>query len=259
MGVEGGITVRVDPERQRLLAELAEVHQELAEARIERADLENRITAFAALHDRMVAPLYAELDAVRADIAELLAERSGLADDRADAARARQRADRSSRTARAAAGNRAGSRRFEAVTACREEPSEQARGRFRALIKRCHPDLAADDTDRARRESFTRLVNDAYADGAVHQLEQLAQQWDTEGADPAVNGATAGELAASIAATRAELIDVRGDISSLGASGLGRLLLGAVDPSAAVDTVAAVITAEIDRQRATLRRLRPDP
>jgi hypothetical protein len=257
-GTDNGVAVWNDPERDRLLAELAVVNEELAAARLELADLELRLGAFATFHDRLLAPLYAELDDLNAQIAELLAERSGSEHDLRDAARARELADLSARAAEqaAAAGNANGERRPEERPP-KPQPTDEARQLFRALIKRCHPDLASDEDDRERRERFTRLVNDAYAGSDTVRLHELDQQWrdQLDGATGRGTGRSAAELSASIGTARAELGDVEAEIAALAGTTLGDLFLGREDPVGTVEAAARCIEREIGRQREILQGL----
>lgn len=255
---DNDLTIWLDPERDRLVAELSAINEELAAAEVELADLTVRVRAFAAFHDRTMAPLYAELDDVNAEIAELLAERSGSPEDLADAARARELANQSAKAAQAIAdGPGAGTRKASDVVVS-PEPSEESRKLFRSLIKQCHPDLADDDTDREHRESFTRLVNDAYASNDTDRLAQLADQWHDQ-----APGAGAGQrperpiadIATSIGVTRARLAEVRAETTTLASSSFGRLVLERPDPLAAVRSIASRVEGQINRQREVLAGL----
>jgi hypothetical protein len=144
------------------------------------------------------------------------------------------------------------------VAPARIKPSEQARELFRALIKRCHPDLAADDGDRHRREAFSRAVNEAYADGDIGQLEQLGHRWMTAGGGPGEPLGTMADLVGSIETARTELAGIRVEIGALGATILGRLLLTGDDPVASVRSLAVRVEDEIDRQQRVLARLRSE-
>ena len=140
-------------------------------------------------------------------------------------------------------------------------PGDLARGRYRALIKLCHPDLASSDADRARREEFTARVNAAYAAGSAAWLAELAREWEAGGPGTASGSGTVGppgqplELRAVIGAVSRQLSGVGAEISRLAAAGLGELLFGADDPHAVVERDAGQVRAEFRRQRDLLRRL----
>jgi hypothetical protein len=140
----------------------------------------------------------------------------------------------------------------------RPHPSDQVRGLFRTLIKLCHPDLAADDADRLRREEFTARVNAAYAANNAAWLAELAREWEA-GTPAAAAGTAPGqapELRAAIDLARRQLSEVRAEIARLTTTGLGELLFGSEDPHAAVQRIADQVRAEFRRQRDLLRRLR---
>ncbi|MFE3458684.1 hypothetical protein ACFXKD_14180 [Nocardiopsis aegyptia] len=167
----GATVLWEDPERERLMAELVALAAELADLRVELADARARLEAFTRFHDRIMAPLFAELDGVEADIAALRARHDDGPETRREAEEARRRARESAWAADAA--------RADAEGAERPRPpvGTEARRLFRDLIRRCHPDLAEDDADRARREEFTRRVNDAYARGDTALLAELGREW----------------------------------------------------------------------------------
>jgi hypothetical protein len=93
-----------------------------------------------------VGPLYAELDEVEAQIAELQAKREQLDSKAAEAAStARSKAEESRRV----------------VDAVLTLPppitrSQTLKDLYRIVAKRLHPDLARDETDRVIREHLTR-------------------------------------------------------------------------------------------------------
>lgn len=78
--------------------------EELATAEADLAVTRARLEAFTRQHDRMLAPLYAELDEVEAQIAERAARACGRPEDLEDAEAARERARESADAARAMAG-----------------------------------------------------------------------------------------------------------------------------------------------------------
>jgi hypothetical protein len=132
-------------------------------------------------------------------------------------------------------------------------PADLVRGRYRALIKLCHPDLASSDADRIRREEFTARVNAAYAAGSAAWLAELASDWEAGGPGAASGSRTAKqpgqppELRSLIGAVGRQLGEVGAEISRLTAAGLGELLFGDDDPHAVVQRVASQVGAEIRR------------
>ena len=138
----------------------------------------------------------------------------------------------------------------------RPRPSDRVRGVYRTLIKLCHPDLAADDADRLRREGFTARVNAAYAANNAAWLAELAREWQAGTPGAATARGQVPELRAAIDLARRQLSEVRAEIARLTTSGLGELLFGSEDPHAAVQRIAGQVRAELRRQRDVLRRLR---
>ena len=136
----------------------------------------------------------------------------------------------------------------------RPRPSDQVRTLFRTLIKLCHPDLAADDADRLRREEFTARVNAAYAANNGARLAALAREWQAETSDEVSPSGLMSELRAAVEAVRRQLGEVGAEITRLTRTGLGELLFGTEDPQVAAQRIAAQVRAEIRRQWGVLRR-----
>ncbi len=161
-------------ERERLLAELTE---QLATREAEYATVSVEFARFRAAYLARFAPLYAELDQVEAEIARLLANRP-------HATRSKRRAARR----RAAAAEAQARESAEAAEGAAEEPSTEIRepdpalrSLYREAAKRLHPDLAADDEDRARRTRLMAAVNQAYAEGNAAAIQRIL---DGEAARP---------------------------------------------------------------------------
>jgi hypothetical protein len=207
-----------DPETAVLEDELAALGEELAKAETALAEARGLLKAFTRAHDRVMAPLYAELDEVEARIAEICAAGSGRPDDLRDARAARARAGESARAAETAAS-------LEAVP----PPPAEARPLYRALAKRCHPDLGIDEADRERRRAFMIRVNDAYARGDIDLLGLLTREW--EAAEDAAAGRDGGpdrlsRLRTAVEAARSRLAQVRAELAEVTGTGLGPLLFG---------------------------------
>jgi hypothetical protein len=262
-------TVRVDLERERLAAEHAAVTEALASTRLELQDVKARFAVLTRFHDRLLAPLYAELDDVQARIAELLAARSGSAGDHEDAAAARAKARESASTAEAVAQDDAAAQDGAAAQADdtggqttvsagappRPRRSDRVRTLFRTLIKLCHPDLATGEQDRLRREEFTARVNSAYASNDAAWLADLAKEWESGATGAPLPQHDVPELRAALDAARRQLAEVRAELARLTTTGLGELF-GSDDPYAAVQRIAGRVRTEIGHQWDVLRRLR---
>lgn len=251
--MKAGETVRwIDPEETRLQALLTALADELAAAEAELAVTRARLEAFTRQHDRMLAPLYAELDGVVAQMADLTARRSGRPEDLQDAAAAHARARESAAAAQAVAGE---DDRSDVRDAVPPTPSAQARRMYRELAKRCHPDLGTDDLDRLRRAEFMARVNEAYARGDVALLERLAEEWAAGAAAP--EGRDRVEWwRKAVTSVRRRLAEVSAELDRLTSTGLGVLLFTEQDPDAALRALAERVRTQVKQRRAELAALR---
>ncbi|NUP46657.1 MAG: protein kinase [Catenulispora sp.] len=218
----------IDPETADLERELAGLADELSQAEAELAEVRNLLSVFGRAHARMFAPLLAELDEIEARIAEQHAERSGRDDDRRDAEAARERAQES---ARQADEEKVRAKRAEPP---RPTPTGEAKRMYRKLARGCHPDLAADEPDRRRREVFMARVNDAYSRGDIGLLAQLAREWDADGApggraavppkDPGERRRLKDRLHQALTSVRNRLDRIREELVAARESELGRIV-----------------------------------
>ncbi len=143
-----------------LEAELIQRELDLATLRAELSDFESRYLG-------TVGILYAELDEIEAQIAEAEARHKPSDSEAQERAhRARAQAQESSETARD-------------ISTPRPKPTEGIKRLFREVAKRIHPDLAANDADRARREKFMAEANLAYENGDEAKLRSILADWET--------------------------------------------------------------------------------
>jgi hypothetical protein len=219
--------VWADPELSRLQAELAAVGEELALAEAELAEARALLRVFTRAHDRLLAPLHAELDEVEARIAEACAAASDHPDDIRDAQEARAKARESAASGEGVTGQ------FEQVPRP-EPPPAAAKALYRRLARRCHPDLGGDAADRERRRAFMIRVNDAYTQGDVGLLRLLADEWDGDaseavGADDWVPDRLS-RLRSMVEAARGRLARVSAELADVTTRGLGALLFRVEPP-----------------------------
>jgi|SRR5215469_2019198 len=161
-------------EQERLEAELAEYELRLATLRGELKSLEARYL-------NLVGAPYAELDELRAQIAERLAAEEPC----------NERLQRAAQEARARANE---SRAAAPTEQAREHkafsPSPELKRMYREAAKRIHPDLTADDGDRARRQELMAEVNQAYQKGDESAIAKILDVY--ESSPEAVRGEGAG-------------------------------------------------------------------
>jgi hypothetical protein len=242
-----------DPEIAALEAELAALGEDLAGAEAALAEARELLRVFTSAHDRVLGPLYAELDEIEARIAEACAAASDSPADVRDAQAARARANESAQAADAVPKEQAA------------PPPPEARPLYHGLARRCHPDLATDEADQRRRLAFMIRVNEAYARGDVGLLSRLSREWDeTNVAAPAPNAGPGRltRLRAAVQAARRRLAQVRTELQEVTTSGLGVLLFDQQEPGlqaalTRLDALAVRLRSVIAERRQALADLRP--
>lgn len=164
------ITKNKTPEERELekkQTELTALETELIQRELDLATLRSELTDFESHYLRTVGVLYAELDEVEAQIAEAQARREPRDfEAQEQATRARAQAQESSETARA-------------IAEPKPKSTESLKKLFREVAKRIHPDLAANDTDRARRQKLMAEANLAYENGDEVKLRSILADWET--------------------------------------------------------------------------------
>lgn len=150
-------------EQERLEAELAECELRLATLRGELKSLEARYL-------NLVGTPYAELDELRAQIAErLAAEEPG-----------NERLQRAAQEARARANESRAAAPAEQTSEHKAfSPSPELKRMYREAAKRIHPDLTADDSDRARRQELMAGVNQAYQQGDESAIAKILEVYES--------------------------------------------------------------------------------
>jgi hypothetical protein len=173
-----GVTVKsidiaaIKPEEQELARKLREqtaLETELTERELRTANMHAELGAFERRYLHFVGSRYAELDELKARIAEQLAAEQPENDRAQQAARdARGRANET----KSAAGERAKTapRAFEA--------SPEMKRLYRTVAKRIHPDLTSDRDDRAKRQQLMSAANEAYERGDEMQLAKILTEYE---------------------------------------------------------------------------------
>ena len=157
---------------ERKRAMLASLEAKLAERELDLHTLQAELRAFEARYLRAVGAQYAELDELRAQIAEAQAAANPEDPDaREQAAGARAKAQESAQTADDARRERDRPTSFQ--------PSEDLRRLYREVAKQVHPDLATDEEDRVRRTGLMAEVNRAYGEGDEARLQAILEEWES--------------------------------------------------------------------------------
>ncbi|MEU9607602.1 hypothetical protein [Streptomyces sp. NPDC048057] len=243
-------------ERAVYAAEHALIEYEIALETF-RVEVEN----FSRLHHQKLGPVYARLDELDAQIAEARAARTGDPEDlrRAQEARAAllpmpgveelfhdwMDSDGISPEAAAMLTDR------PVRAPKRVRPSEEARRLYRELARRAHPDLAQDETERARREEFITRVNAAYALGDAELLRELSDEWDAGPVPPEQQFSEAEELYARLewlSQRREALAALAGELEE---SAIGSMLrMAPDDPDRLLEEIGEQLLAQVaERER----------
>jgi hypothetical protein len=104
----------------------------------------------------------------------------------------------------------------EPARADRDEPAARVDDRlkavYRALVRRCHPDLAQTEEDRVRLGAMMARINGLYAERDLRRLERLVEQ--TRDADVDVGEKSLGERIAELEARVAWLAVLRDNLTN---------------------------------------------
>lgn len=152
-----------EKELQKKQVELTALQAELAQRELELVTLQGELTAFRNRYLQALGKLYAELDAILADLADIQA-RKKPADRKAwkKAEQARAKAEESAKKANQAEDQ---SKSFK--------PSERLKKLYREIAKNFHPDLAGDEKEGAQFQQIMAEANQAYKNGDEQLLEKL--------------------------------------------------------------------------------------
>ncbi len=158
------ITRPEDRELESKRSELAALEANLAERELQLASLRAELSSFERKYLAEVGSRYAELDELKAQLAErLAAENPGDLRLRESARQARARADETRATAPEDA-----SHELKIFS-----PTPELKRLYRDVAKRIHPDLTSDDADRAKRQELMARANRAYEMGDEVELSRV--------------------------------------------------------------------------------------
>ncbi len=232
-----------EAELERKRATLASLEAKLAQRELDFHTLQAELLAFEARYLRAVSAHYAELDELRAQIAE--SEAAAKPEDRAareQAAGARAKAQESAQTAYDTSRERDRPTRFQ--------PSEDLRRLYREVAKQVHPDLATDEEDRARRTRLMAEVNRAYEAGDEARLQAILEEWESR--PEAVTGedvpAQLVRVIRKIAQVESRLHQIDTDMAQLQESDLCRLKTKADETERQGGDLLAEMVAALERQ-----------
>ncbi|MER5462881.1 J domain-containing protein [Streptomyces sp. NPDC002668] len=266
----GGPTTRNDEEQDaqtrpeaRLDKAVRAAEQALIEFEIALETFRVEVENFSRLHHQKLGPMYARLDELEAQIAEARAAATGDPEDLRKAQEARAMvmpmpgvdelfhdwmdSDGLSPEAAAMLNDQ------PVRTPKRVRPSEEARKLYRELARKAHPDLAQDETERARRDEFITRVNAAYALGDAAMLRELAEEWAAGPVPPEQQLSESEELYA-----RLEWLSQRKELLTVVARELEESAIGAMlrmapdDPDRLLEEIAEQLLAQVAEREAEL-------
>lgn len=163
---------RLKPEEEELKLkkqELQGLKSKLIELELQLVGLKGELSAFERLYLQRVGVLYAELDEIEAQIADLLAQRDPSNNKAQAAAKdARARAEES----------RTGVGELTVKDTTRFAPPPSLKSLYREVARKIHPDLAVNDLDREKRQKLMAQANQAYENGNEARLRAILEEYE---------------------------------------------------------------------------------
>lgn len=254
--MSGDLGFRPKPEEEELKLkkqELQGLESKLIELELQLVSLKGELSAFERLYLKQVGVLYAELDEIEAQIAELLARRDPGNPKAHEAAKeARARAEES----------RTGAGELAIREAKRFAPSSSLKSLYREVARRIHPDLAVNEADRAKRQRLMAQANQAYENGDEAKLRAILEEY--ESSPEAVFGEGTGvdlvRVIRKIAQVKRRLAEIQSETEGIRASDLFELKKrvdeGAKQERDVLNEMASAVQSQIAMRQAELSRAR---
>lgn len=161
---------RKTPQEEELSTELNELELELAQNELDLATLRGELRVFEARYLRIVVTHYAELDEIKAQVAELQARLTPK--DKSSEERAKQARTKAHESAQAV------NIEQQPLTEQGFSPSDNLKRLYREAARSMHPDLAVDEEERSCRGRFMAEANQAYERGDEDRLEAILREWE---------------------------------------------------------------------------------
>ena len=161
---------RKTPEEEELSTELNELELELVQNELDLATLRGELRVFEARYLRIVGTHYAELDEIKAQVAELQARLTPK--DKSSEEHATQARAKAHESAQAV------NIEQEPLTEQGFSPSDNLKRLYREVARSMHPDLAVDEEERSRRGRFMAEANQAYERDDEDRLEAILREWE---------------------------------------------------------------------------------
>ena len=171
--MDNNIIPKQTPEEKELLHkrdQLSTLEDELSQRELDLATIKADLLVFEGRYLRIVGVKYAELDEIKAQIAEIMAQRNPVDKDAQEkATEARSQAEESARATES---------RQDEKQQNHFEPSDDLKKLYREAAKAVHPDLATDEKARIARQAMMIEVNLAYEKGDTERLRSILHQWE---------------------------------------------------------------------------------
>jgi hypothetical protein len=232
------------PEEQELARkreEQAALEAELAERELRAANLRAELGAFEQQYLHFVGSKYAELDELKARLAERAAhEQPGNEQAQRGAENARSRADET---------------KFAAGDKSAQEPktfaaTPETKRLYREVAKKIHPDLTSNRDDRAKRQLLMAEANRAYECGDQERLAKILTEYEHspeafEGEGPA---AELVRVIRRVSQARGRLAEIEAEMQELLRSDLHQLKLRVDEAEKSGHDIFKQMIAKVDEQ-----------
>jgi hypothetical protein len=236
-----------DQELARKGEEQAAIESELADRELQCANLRAELSAFERQYLHFVGSRYAELDELKAQVAERLAsEQPANPNRKASAETARARSNES----KSVAGEQA------AQEPKAFQPAADTKHLYREVARRIHPDLTSDRDDRVKRQQLMAEANQAYERGDKAELARILTEYEYR--PEAVTGDGAGaELIRTIrriSQAKSRMTEIEADLQELTRSDLYQLKVRLDEAERLGHDVLKEMTEKVEQQIAQAKR-----
>jgi hypothetical protein len=251
------VAFRPKPEEEELnlkKQELQTLETRLIDLELQLANLRGELGAFERLYLKRVGVLYAELDEIEAQIAELTARQDT----------ANPKAQEAAKEARARAESRSDAAELAVKEVTRFSPSSSLKSLYREVAKRIHPDLAVNDADRAKRQRLMAQANLAYENGDEAKLRAILEEYESS-PESVFGEGTAMDLVRiirQVAQVKRRLVTIDAEMEQIRSSELFRLKKqvdeGTKGGRDVLNEMAVGVKAQVDERKGILKSMRED-
>jgi hypothetical protein len=247
--------LQLNPEEQELARKRDEqtaIETELADRELRSANLRAELEAFERQYLHYVGSRYAELDELKATIAERAAQEQP----------ANQRARKTAREARARADETKSTAGEKTATTPRAfESTPEMKKLYREVAKRIHPDLTSDRKDRAKRQQLMAEANEAYERGDEAKLNKIftEYEWSPDAVRGEGPGAELIRVIRRISQARGRLAEIEAELQELLRSDLYQLKVRVDQAQSHGRDVLKEMISKVDEQIAQAKRRLEQP